>query len=121
MIDDRYTCPCCGYRVFHEEPGSFEICPVCFWEDDALQLKDPLYEGGANRSSLYECQATFAAQRACEQRFAGDVREPRAEAGELLDPEWRRLEDADLQWVRAARDMRSPEYVARVSLYYWKR
>ncbi|MBA2497402.1 MAG: hypothetical protein H0V33_09975 [Acidimicrobiia bacterium] len=30
----RFPCPCCGHVVFEEEPGSDEICPVCFWQDD---------------------------------------------------------------------------------------
>jgi hypothetical protein len=25
----RYPCPCCGYLVLDEEPGSYEICPIC--------------------------------------------------------------------------------------------
>ena len=33
----RYACPCCGYLTFDKEPGGTAmICPVCFWEDDAL-------------------------------------------------------------------------------------
>jgi hypothetical protein len=28
-----HTCPCCGYLTL-EERGSYEICPVCWWEDD---------------------------------------------------------------------------------------
>ncbi len=26
-------CLCCGYRTIKER-GIFEICPICFWEDD---------------------------------------------------------------------------------------
>lgn len=26
-------CPCCGYRTIKER-GWYEICPVCYWEDD---------------------------------------------------------------------------------------
>ncbi|WP_248129036.1 CPCC family cysteine-rich protein [Pseudomonas sp. W2Aug9] len=26
-----FTCPCCGYAVFEEHPGSYDICPICFW------------------------------------------------------------------------------------------
>jgi hypothetical protein len=25
----QYPCPCCGFLVFDEEPGSFSICPIC--------------------------------------------------------------------------------------------
>ncbi|MFI5753623.1 CPCC family cysteine-rich protein [Streptomyces sp. NPDC051569] len=32
-MSDSYPCPCCGHRVLDAMPGSYEICPVCFWED----------------------------------------------------------------------------------------
>ena len=32
------------------------ICPVCFWEDDLIQLKDPEYAGGANLVSLWQAR-----------------------------------------------------------------
>lgn len=33
----KYTCPCCGYKTLEEEVrGSYEICPICFWEDDSV-------------------------------------------------------------------------------------
>jgi len=28
-----YSCPCCGYLTLPER-GAYDICPVCFWEDD---------------------------------------------------------------------------------------
>ncbi|MFJ2958342.1 CPCC family cysteine-rich protein [Streptomyces sp. NPDC087270] len=28
-------------------PESFEICPVCFWEDDGVQFRWPTLAGGA--------------------------------------------------------------------------
>jgi Cysteine-rich CPCC len=31
-------------------PGSYEICPVCFWDDDLVQLRWPTYAGGANQA-----------------------------------------------------------------------
>ncbi len=49
----KYTCPCCGYKTLEEEPpGTYEICNICFWEDDSVQFKEPDYEGGANEVSL---------------------------------------------------------------------
>lgn len=52
-----YPCPCCGFIVFIDAPGSYEICPVCEWEDDEVQLRFPGYPGGANHHSLCECQS----------------------------------------------------------------
>lgn len=53
----KYTCTCCGYKTLDEEPpGTYEICLLCFWEDDPLQYEDPDYEGGANIISLRAAQ-----------------------------------------------------------------
>ncbi|WP_328961849.1 CPCC family cysteine-rich protein [Streptomyces virginiae] len=30
-MSSRYPCPCCGHRGLDEIPGSYSICPVCFW------------------------------------------------------------------------------------------
>ena len=55
-----YTCPCCGYKTLTEtSPGTFEICHLCGWEDDEVQLRDPDYRGGANSESLREAQCDF--------------------------------------------------------------
>ena len=51
-----YPCPCCGFEVFTEPAGSSDICLLCGWEDDALQLRHPARAGGANRDSLYDAQ-----------------------------------------------------------------
>ena len=49
-IIGKYKCPCCGFYTFDEKPdGNYDICPVCFWEDDPIQSEDIEYEGGANR------------------------------------------------------------------------
>lgn len=32
--DKKYPCPVCGTLCLSEEIGSFDICPVCGWEDD---------------------------------------------------------------------------------------
>lgn len=36
-----FKCPVCGKYTFQSGPGSYEICPVCGWEDDKAQYKDP--------------------------------------------------------------------------------
>lgn len=45
------ACLCCDAHVIHVR-GAFEICPVCQWEDDPAQAKDPELAGGANGMSL---------------------------------------------------------------------
>lgn len=37
----KYKCPCCSFYTFYDKPnGNYDICPVCFWEDDPIQLVD---------------------------------------------------------------------------------
>ena len=53
----QYPCPACGFEVFDDPPGSYDICPVCDWEDDSVQLQFPSMRGGANIESLFEHQS----------------------------------------------------------------
>jgi hypothetical protein len=60
-MKQRYRCPCCNFRTLvTEPPGSYELCPVCYWEDDQIQFRDPDYVGGANAESLNEARANAA-------------------------------------------------------------
>ena len=75
-----YPCPCCGHLTLAEEPpGTFEVCPVCFWEDDDVQYRDPKFRGGANRVSLSEARENFASLGASSKEFIDQVRTPRPE------------------------------------------
>ncbi len=74
----KYKCPCCGYYTL-TSAGAYDICPVCFWEDDPVQEDDPCYAGGANDLSLLECRKNFEIYGACEERFKDRVRKPKPE------------------------------------------
>jgi hypothetical protein len=114
----NFTCPCCGYRTLSEFPGSYEICSICFWEDDPVQLLDPGFTGGANRLSLVECQANYTRFGACEQRFISNVRPV---LNEERDPEWQPAQQRDLKHARAPRDLTREESDRLETWYYWKR
>jgi hypothetical protein len=90
------TCACCGYRTLPEGAGNYEICPVCWWEDDPVQMASPLLRGGANAVSLVEAQLYFISSGFSDPRFTAHVRAP---AGtEEADPAWRPWESRrDLQ------------------------
>lgn len=82
----KYKCKCCGYYTLEDEPldpnlhpGTFEICPVCFWEDDAIQYKNPDYAGGANNVSLNQAKKNFELFGAVEKRLIKYVRKPQAD------------------------------------------
>lgn len=73
----RFACPCCGYLTLVEPPtGTYDICDVCFWEDDGVQFHDLDYEGGANTPSLNQARETFRLHDVSELRFRADVRPP---------------------------------------------
>ncbi len=64
-MDKCYPCPCCGFLTVTEKPpGTFEICPVCNWEDDNVQFNDIDFRGGANEESLREARENFKKFRA---------------------------------------------------------
>jgi hypothetical protein len=79
------ACPACGFRTIGEDfYGSYEICGVCGWEDDAVQLANPCSGGGANKGSLAECQKRSSSWSQQEM----DKHE--------RDPDWRPLTDAEI-------------------------
>lgn len=74
------ACPCCGYRTLTDR-GGFEICPVCYWEDDGQDDADAdVVRGGPNgRLSLTEARGNYRLYGACAQGYVGLVRKPTAE------------------------------------------
>jgi Cysteine-rich CPCC len=75
-MEDRFPCPCCGFLTMGEPPGSFAICPVCAWEDDNVQHRDPSYVGGANRISLSQARENYRSFCACSESEISNVRAP---------------------------------------------
>lgn len=71
---EKHTCPCCGYKTLnctHE----YDICPICYWEDDYLQFEDVDLEGGANnRILLRQAQQNYMEFGACDKKMLRYVR-----------------------------------------------
>jgi Cysteine-rich CPCC len=113
-------CPCCGHLVFDEPPGSFDICPICFWEDDIVQLRWPTLSGGANKPSLVEAQQNFARIGAVEERLLRHVRE--ALPTEPVEDGWRPFDpDRDAVEDRVpGRDYGMSYADDRTAYYYWR-
>ncbi|GAB2470014.1 membrane protein [Hymenobacter qilianensis] len=75
-----YQCPCCAYYTFQEPAtGHYDICPVCYWEDDPIQHADPAYEGGANQVSLNQARINYRDLGVTEPPFKRYVRPPKQE------------------------------------------
>ncbi len=86
QTEPPFPCPCCGYLTRSEHDfGSFDICPICGWEDDNIQAADPSYAGGANVLSLTESRWNYATIGAADPEFRPERRVPLA--GELPDIE----------------------------------
>ncbi|WFS25849.1 CPCC family cysteine-rich protein [Rhizobium rhododendri] len=56
------ACPCCDCDTL-VEPGCYEVCKVCGWEDDPLQSEDAQYVNGANKVSLTEARMLWRARK----------------------------------------------------------
>ena len=56
LVEELMECPCCGYRSL-DERGGYEICRVCFWEDDGTT--DPESMSSPNRMTLGEARRNF--------------------------------------------------------------
>ena len=110
----KYPCPCCGFLTFNEAAGSYDICPVCDWEDDEVQLHHPGMAGGANRYSLWQGQQSLLTQ------YPVSVEEAK---GYLRDPSWRPLTPDEL--VTEAVPQTGREYFDALGTeppsYYWIR
>jgi Cysteine-rich CPCC len=72
-----FACPCCRCLTLGGR-GGFEICPVCFWEDDGQDDKDAsVVRGGPNGAlSLEQARRNFAIFGACDEPSKQHVRPP---------------------------------------------
>jgi hypothetical protein len=75
--EKAYRCPCCRYKTLHER-GGFEICPVCFWEDDGQDDDDAdEIRGGPNGDlSLTGARENFGQYGASSPKLVSHVRNP---------------------------------------------
>ncbi len=76
----RYQCPCCAcWTLSQQPPGTFTVCPVCGWEDDAFQAKHPDFANGTNAVSLNTGRKNFRFLGASDPRRLSRTRPPRPE------------------------------------------
>lgn len=79
--EEMVECRCCGALSIHER-GAYEICPVCFWEDDGQQDLDRV--SGPNHMTLREGRENFKRVGACSEEslrhIASDAREKYAQS-----------------------------------------
>jgi len=103
-----------------DEIGDSEICPICFWEDDIVQLRFASLAGGANKPSLIEAQQNFIALGACEERFQSEVRKPTDL--DQCDPYWRTWDEKADRFEKPIEEGETltPYPEDSTVLYYWR-
>ena len=71
-------CLCCGYKTL-STPGAFELCQVCWWQDDGQDDSDAdVVRGTVNGMlSLSEARRNFSLCAAAHPKFVSHVRAPR--------------------------------------------
>jgi hypothetical protein len=79
----KFVCPCCGYASL-DESSTWEICQICFWEDDGQD--DPKAEecwGGPNKVSLAEGRKNYLSHGASDLNELEHVRNPLPEEDQV--------------------------------------
>lgn len=69
-----FKCPCCGYYTLDRRHYDL-ICPVCYWEDDFLQISEDEYSV-CNHMSLAEARKNYQEFGACDFWLLKYVRNP---------------------------------------------
>lgn len=64
-VEKLLPCPCCNYETLVER-GQYDICPVCFWEDDGNN--DPNGYSGPNHMTLSEGRSNYEKYGACSEK-----------------------------------------------------
>lgn len=72
VATERVTCPCCGLATLAER-GGYDICRVCWWEDDGQGERDAdkPNDGPNGRYSLTRARANVRAHGHMYDRGAG--------------------------------------------------
>ena len=73
MSKSLSQCDCCDYFTIPDD-SDYEICHVCFWEQDAFGVSEPAEPSGANHGlSLREGRKNFLMFGACAPGFKTSV------------------------------------------------
>ena len=68
----KFQCPCCDYFTL-DEVGVYNICEVCFWEDDGTTSEHGFSPNG---STLNEARSNYLKFSANSEQDAKHVRPP---------------------------------------------
>ncbi|WP_145252030.1 CPCC family cysteine-rich protein [Aeoliella mucimassa] len=68
----REQCPCCDY-ISLPERNNYLICPICFWEDDGIDVDRLDVHSGPNQMTLRTGRANFQRIGACDEEMLVNV------------------------------------------------
>lgn len=114
---DLYPCPCCGYFMFSGVPDTYEICEMCGWEDNQVQLVFPFDASGPNGVCLYDMQRNFMRSGPLKGRGGAE----RGLTEFVRDPTWRPFDPKVDPYPSSVQDdelWRSKRDDS--GLYYWR-
>ncbi|MCD7908994.1 MAG: hydrolase [Clostridium sp.] len=79
-MEQRHKCKCCGYYtlVGTKAEIDWDICPVCFWENDVFEENPETYSG-ANHLTLAQGRENYKKFSACDLKSLPHVRLPLAQ------------------------------------------
>ncbi len=86
------TCACCGYKTLDKNNvrGNYDICKICFWEDEPDQFLDPDLQDSCNHGySLRQAQHNYLRIGAMCKEMLPHVR--KALPTDKKDPNWKLL------------------------------
>jgi Cysteine-rich CPCC len=107
-----HPCPACGYYMFSALNEQSEICLICGWQNDLVDLQEMYHPMGPNDVSLEEAQKNFKEIGAKAPKSLGHVRPPTKE--DMRDPKWRPLDRAKDTRREINTNSQTPE-----EIYYW--
>jgi hypothetical protein len=88
MGQRKHPCPACGYCTLPDR-YDWDICPVCFWEDDVLETNNDPSSPANHGMLLSDAQANFLLYGAVTLDMKKHVRPPTPDEGR--DPNWKPL------------------------------
>lgn len=91
ISNNKITCYCCGHKTLTEGPGEYDICPVCFWEDDGSGFIGSDTPSSVNNGlRLNEAQKNYQKWGAAHPDYVARVRPPLS--NEPIDENWHPLD-----------------------------
>jgi len=87
-MSNDLPCPACAFLTCEENYGNYNICEVCGWEDDGVQLANPCSGSGANGESLAEAQLASLKEYPLSVEIAGEFKR---------STEWRPLKESEIK------------------------